>query len=429
MFALRSSFALIACAFALPDLQTARLAAQESQKLPQAEKIKFEQIGEIQAVKDAEHRIGGTDRIFLIEDDWELMRCSQLLPKLPKIDTKKESCLVVMSWKHAPRTLLSIESENETLIVKLAEGKPPLRETRESYPPNWFVYKLPAWKGPVRIEISGEPCFTILRGAAAIERSNEIWEEILRLHSGDRPTLPEQVRRYKKLWRDASEQEIKGRLMKDKDRMLREEVAPYYDILFRDLVDIRAKPAIPRIFALIESMGKFDKALGPASGALVGIGGPEVVEQCKAAMKSWNPRLRTTATGILATIATLDMREMAREQIQLPVRDRNTPLNSLEILRRIGFTKDDVPAMIRALEQVENIYVAKPEDRPKLDYYDGEMGTRLIFSLGELGPDAQAALPILERFTTDPRLPLTGFQKVAQEAINKIKTHDSKKSP
>jgi hypothetical protein len=82
--------------------------------------------------------------------------------------------------------------------------------------------------------------------------------------------------------------------------------------------------------------------------------------------------------------------------------------------------------MIHALEHVEQYYLAKPEDRPKLDYYDGEMGTRLIYSLGELGPDARAALPILERFTTDARLPLAGFQKDAQEAINKIKVRDSK---
>jgi hypothetical protein len=85
--------------------------------------------------------------------------------------------------------------------------------------------------------------------------------------------------------------------------------------------------------------------------------------------------------------------------------------------------------MIRALERVEQFYLAKPEDRPKVAYYDGEMGTRLIYSLGGLGPDAKQALPVLERFASDPRLPLPGFQKDAQEAINKIKARASKKVP
>jgi hypothetical protein len=57
------------------------------------------------------------------------------------------------------------------------------------------------------------------------------------------------------------------------------------------------------------------------------------------------------------------------------------------------------------------------------------MGTRLIYSLGELGPDAAEAIPILERFTTDPRLPLLAFQKNAQEAIDKIKQRDSDTQP
>ena len=415
------------CAAAIVNCSLRCSDAQGSVELPAARTIAVDEIGEVDAIKDAEHRLGGTDRIFLIEDDWEFNRCVQLLPKLPKIDVAKESLLVIMSWKYTPRTLKAIESQQDLLVIKLDEGKPPGAIADSYHPPKFLVFKLPAWKGPVRVEVNGEPSFTILRGAALTERSNEIWEEILRLHSGGRPTLPQQVRRYKRLWRDTSDQEIKRHIMQNKDKFLREDVAPYYDILFRDLVDIRAKPAIPRIFALIESMGKHDKALRPASNALVGIGGPELIEQCQVAMKSWNPRSRATAMGLLATFALPEMREMAREKIA--ELDRTVSLNALEILRRIGITKDDVPSMIRALEQVEKYYLARPEDRPKLEYYDGEMGTRLIYSLGELGPDAQEALPILERFTTDPRLPLRAFQKDAQDAINKIASREPARTP
>jgi hypothetical protein len=283
---------------------------------------------------------------------------------------------------------------------------------------------LPAWKTSVRIEINEEPKFTILRGAELSARTSEIWEEILRLHSGGRPTLPQQVRRYKGMWRDMSDEEIKLHIMSNKDKFMREEAAPYYDLLFRDLVDIRAKPAIPRIFALIESMGKHDKASPPAVKALVGIGGPEVVAESKTAMNSLNPRARATAFGLLAEFATPDMREMAR--VKVAELDRTAALNSLMILRRIGITKDDVPFLIHALDQVAKFYAKELEVQPFVEFYDGEVGQQLILKLGKLGPDSAEALPLLERFTTDSRLPLQAFQKNAQEAIDKIKKEQPK---
>jgi hypothetical protein len=406
-------------AFAVFPFLLATASAQEGSESQKVAKAPFEEIGEVQPIEDGEHRIGGTDRIFLVEDEWELNRCTQLLPKLPQIDTKRESLLVVMSWNSMPRTLKSIEAEQETLVIALNEEKSALERAGSYSPPKFFVYKLPIWVGPVRIEVNDEPRFTILREPELTERSNEIWEEILRLHSGGRPTLAQQVRRYKQMWRDMSEQEIKLHIMENKDQFRREDVAPYYALLFRDLVDMRAKPAIPRIFALIESMGKHDEAQRPATEALIGIGGSELVEHCHVARKSWNPRSRATGMGLLAAFALPDMRELARELIA--ELDRTMSLNALQILKRIGITKEDVPAMIHALEQVESFYKAKPEERPKLEYYDGEMGTRLIYALGELGADAEEALPVLERFTSDPRLPLRAFQADAQNAINKIK--------
>jgi hypothetical protein len=428
MNSFRRQIGIAACAITLAGFAQRVVYSCEENESQNAGPISIVEIGEVEAIKDAEFRLGGTDRIFLIEDEWDVNRCGQLLPKLPKVDLTKECLLVVMSWKHTARTLKSVDRERDTLVVSLDEEKPPLVRADSYHPPKFLVVKLPAWKGPVRVEINGEPRFTILRGSKLVKRTDEIWEEILRIHSGGRPTTTQIIRNTKRTWPDVSDEEIKRDILLNKDKYYRIDPAAYYDLLFRDLVDIRAKPAIPRIFALIESMGKHDKASQPATEALIGIGGPEVIEQCKIAMKSWNPRARATAMGLLAAFATPDMRGMAREKIA--ELDRSTALNALEILRRIGITKDDVPSLIRALEKVEEYYTASPKDRPKLaEGYDGEMGTRLIYSLGELGPDAAEAIPILERFTTDPRLPLLAFQKNAQEAIDKTKQRDSDTQP
>lgn len=57
-------------------------------------------------------------------------------------------------------------------------------------------------------------------------------------------------------------------------------------MLFWELIDIRSRSINPRIFDLIESMGPHDKAFEPAFKAVVGIGGPDVLDQCKEGLKS-----------------------------------------------------------------------------------------------------------------------------------------------
>lgn len=227
------------------------------------------------------------------------------------------------------------------------------------------------------------------------------------------------MRRYKRQWPGMTDDEVRLSLYKNKKKIRVESVSPYIDMLFRDLVDMRAKPIMPRIFALIESMGKHDKAQAPAVQSIVGIGGPEVIEHSKAMLNSWNPRARATAMGLLARFATPDMRAMAREKIA--ELDQSVSLSAMEILRRLGITKDDVPHLVYALDRVAKYYAKELENPPKLEFYNGEMGHRLIHELGELGPDAAEALPVLERFTTDSRLPLSAYQKHAQEAIDKIR--------
>ena len=80
--------------------------------------------------------------------------------------------------------------------------------------------------------------------------------------------------------------------------------------------------------------------------------------------------------------------------------------------------------MISALEQTEKYYLAAPADKPKMPYgFTGETAKGIIYEFGQMGSAAKEALPVLERFATDPKLPVPGFQPDAKEAIRKIKSN------
>ena len=121
--------------------------------------------------------------------------------------------------------------------------------------------------------------------------------------------------------------------------------------------------------------------------------------------------------GILATWGLPETRALAREK--LADLEPSISGNAFKLLQNIGITKDDVPAMIHALEQSEQYYLSTPESRPKLHYFDGEAAKHIIYAFGELGPAAKDALPILGRFATDTRL--LGFQEDAKKAVESIK--------
>ncbi len=69
---------------------------------------------------------------------------------------------MVMSWPRMARVLKSIEVVEKTLVIKLDQEASVLIETKDYRPPKFLVFKLPAWQGPVRVEVNGEPSFTIL---------------------------------------------------------------------------------------------------------------------------------------------------------------------------------------------------------------------------------------------------------------------------
>ena len=380
--------------------------------------IAVKEIGEVAAIKEAEVRLGAIDRMFLIEDQWEFDRCTLLLPKIPTIDLKAESLLVIMSWKYSARTLKGVESEGDTLVIKIDQAKPPGAIADSYHPPKFLVFKIPAWHGPIRFEVNGESSFTIPRGEAVVRQSEKVWEEILRIHSGGRATPAQMVRYYKLRSPGTTEEEIKRVILTDKRKLLAFEPASIYPMLFRELIDIRARPVIPRIFDLIESMGPFDKAFEPAFKAVVGIGGPDVLDHCKKGLKSWNPRSRHAAMLILRDLSLPESRPLAYDH--LGDVQQEVARCALDLLHHIGTTKDDVPAMIRALEEIERYHLTPEKERPNWAVYSTDVGSSIMFRLASLGPEAKAALPILERFATDPRLPGL-FQPDAKNAIEKIK--------
>lgn len=222
----------------------------------------FVSLGPVTAVHDAEYRLGPRLRRFsLIDNQWEFDRCARLLHGLPQIDIVKESLLLILSSPNAPIKLEEINIDDETLVLALSHEAGVQSENREYRQPSFDLYKFPLWSGPIRFEINHEPQFTILRGEALEKQCAELWEEILRLHSGGRPNRPELIKFYRAQWPKASDKEIIEYVMKNKDTAWRINPQAMYDNAFEELVNIRAKPLIARLFALIESMGKFDKAL------------------------------------------------------------------------------------------------------------------------------------------------------------------------
>jgi len=380
--------------------------------------IKVDDVGPIDPIKEGETRFGGTDRMFLIEDQWELDRCTRLLPKLPKIDLRKESLLIIMSWKSMPRLLESVRAEGDTLVVRVTQARPAQSETLDYHPPTFLVFKIPAWPGPVRFDVNGKIQFTIPRGKALADKSSEIWDEILRIHSGGGATLNEKVRYYKRYWLDMTEDEVRATIIThEKDKFRNLDLDKLYPLVFDDLIAIRATPAIPRIFELIQTMAPHDKALGPAIKALVAIGGPDAVEGCKKALLSTNTQSRRAAMGILATFALPETRQLARDK--LIDRDDHVSVAAFMLLQNIGIGKVDVPAMIKGLEGAKAYYMSPGDFPEKRPYgYTGELPRRLIYSFGELGPSARDALPILKEVASEPAL--RGFQEDAVKAIVKI---------
>jgi hypothetical protein len=385
----------------------------------------FVSLGSMTAVHDAEYRLGPRLRRFtLIDNQWEFDRCARLIHGIPQVDLDKESLLLILSSPNAPMKLEGLNVDGETLVLTLSHApvvQPDIsdnRDNREYRRPNFDLYKFPHWGGPIRFEVNHEPQFTILQGEALEKQCAELWEEILRLHSGGGPNRAELIQFYRAQWPAASDKEIIEYVMKNKDTARKINPQVTYDNAFEELVNIRAKPLLPRLFAFIDSMGKFDKAQSAACSAIIGIGGPEVEDYCKVAIKSQNPRSREAGMGILTNLQLPDTRPIAYEH--LGDIEANFGKNSFELLNRLGISKDDVPALIEALDKIDDFYQGREGAQKPVDgYYDGEVAKSIMGAFGQLHADASEALPLLERMADEERIP--ALREEAQQAIAQVK--------
>ena len=384
--------------------------------------VKLDDLGQLAGIPEFENRLGGVNRMFLIEDEWELARCSRLIPELPKIDLSKESLLAVMTWEARPRSIRSAHAEGQTLVIGAEEPQRKEAHADSHRSPKLLVYRMAKWDGPVRFELNGMPQFTIERGEKLTQRVDELWEEVLRLHSGAKPNRLELILLLRSNNVGLTDDEAIKLVTEDKLRYQSISNKELYPIVFRELSDLKARSAIGRLFKLIDSMGQFDPAEEPAWQAIVAIGGPDVVGECKAALKSPNRRSRAAATSILWRIADPETRTFAWDCLDST--DWESARGAIMLLKALGFKREDVPALIHRIERIEGLWKTAHEEG-RVEGYQGSLSDDMnepIWALGTLGSAGEEAIPTLERIANDPKYgPPVGLQQKAQEAINKIR--------
>jgi hypothetical protein len=385
--------------------------------------VAFKEVGQLEGIKDAEFRLGGRNRMIFVDDIWELDRCARLIPDLPWINVRKESLAILMNWTTRPRSIKTIHTNDATLVVEVEEKEvEPERNHPEGHG-QFYVAHLPKWEGPIRFELQGKPQFTILRGEALDQRANQIWEEILRLHSGGYVNRIELAHYYQNLWPSATDQQIVEDVFKDKNKLITTPAKVVYPMLFGELVNIRARSVIPRVFELIQSTGKFDPILEEAGKSLIGIGGPELVQNCKQAIESSNPRSREAAMGVLATIGDPDTRALAYD-LMFNGTDLRRIRGGLSILCGIGPQKADVPEIVKSMQRLESLLFSTTNyDRgPEFEGSSSDDICAFIYTLSNLGSQAEDALPVLEQMAEKPRFELSSsLKEAARKAVAKIK--------
>lgn len=334
-----------------------------------------------------------------------------------------------MNWTTRTRCIDYVRSEGATLVIGVKEQIVPTERGSSQPSVKFWVARIPTWFGPVRFELNGKRQFTIDRDELLNQQADRIWEEILRLHSGGRVNRIEFARYLQSGSPKISDQEVVDAAF-DKSKLLAIPATAVYPMLFEELVNIRARSVIPRIFELLNATGKFDPILESTGKALVGIGGPELVAHCKEALESWNPRSRNAAMGVLATIGDPETRLLAYRLMNGS--EVKQIRGGLSILGGIGPRKEDVPEIVRNLERLESV-LFDPQSDKRFPAYTGSISddvSAFIYTLAELGAQAQDALPILERMATKPRYPLsTTLQEAAQKAVDKIKQNPPSDSP
>jgi hypothetical protein len=403
------------------DADVHRLVCQSFDFTVKPSEITFKEVGQLDGIDGAELRLGARDRMIFVDDVWELDRCARLIPDLPWADLRKESLVVLMNWTTRTRCIDYVRPEGATLVIGIKE-QIVRAEPMASQPSfKFWVARLPTWFGPVRFELNGKRQFTIVRGVSLNQQADRIWEEILQIHSGARLSRPEFVKYLLSQSPRMSDQEATDAAF-DKEKVFRTPATVMYPILFEELINIRARPVIPRIFELLKATGKFDPILEHVRNALVGIGGPELVVNAKEALNSWNPRCRETAMGALAAIGDQETRPLAYRLMDSD--DLGSIRGGLSILNGIGPRKSDVEQIVYNMQRLESTLFDPPNGKRGPNYDMSSSGDidAFIFTLAGMGAQAKDAMPVLEQMATKPKYPLsTTLQESAQNAVDKIK--------
>ncbi|QDT74557.1 HEAT repeat domain-containing protein [Lacipirellula limnantheis] len=375
--------------------------------------VVVEQFGLFDGIPDAIHRLGNINRIFLIEDDWELERCRLLIPKLPENNPPTKSLLVVTSWPNSARTLDTVSVDGDALVIAITQKK------QENYirsgmgdGPRFIVVGLPRWNGPVKILVNGELAFTILRGEALEEFTYKTWEDFLRLHSGGRPTGGLLRRYWKQQWPTITDDQVVEKMKQF--RMVNPE--PFYRVFMSDLVDTRARGVLPKLFTLFDAMGDHDKAFTPAWQAAVAIGGPDLVAHCCKALESPNLRSRHAAMLILKTLGLPDTRDVAYQH--LADSESWMAVQALMMLQVIGPASDDAEHMVDALRKLTATWKDPPPYDPRTGNRTIEPINGLIFALSTSENPSNEVVGVIQEL--ERTFPNVSVQKNARDALERM---------
>ena len=391
--------------------------------------VSFKDLGALDTVAEVHSRLGSMYPMFLIEDHADFHRHMQLFPNLPKVNFGSEAILIVTSWHQRPRSVQFARREGEQLVLGVERPPPPEIHVMDYAPPIVKAYALPAWPGSVRFELDGREEFTVLRGEELEARVEELCNEILRIRSGGRPTREQYLRRYRKMWPKATEEELHAGVAKLRNETLKDPM-PFYTMLLRELGDMRARPAIPRIFDLMDRMEDTDQPFSAARKAIVAIGGAEAVTRCKAAFRSRNDVSRLAGMLILRDFGLPETREIAHAHLHDPY----APVGrvSLDLLHRLGHDVSDVPELVRAIRELEESIFSEDSAQARLRRRGGGAYDilTLIGRLGYIGPEASMAIPELEQIASIPKYPESRIlQEAAKEALAEIRAKPTQQTP
>jgi hypothetical protein len=377
----------------------------------------------LRSVNYAESKFGLRDRLFVVQDAWELERCQRLLPTFPKINIETEHAVVVMSWRGRKRQIDSIEAEGDGFAVKIAQEPPQPGKwsTTEYVPPDFLVCKIPACAGPVSFLINGTLDHTVLRGAALKARRVQLLADLRVWANGGQWTNEEWLARYRFEYRNDREGE-------KLDAALAQFRRGYSDrrckSIVKELAELQDRDALPALAEVAAGLSLHDELAWPVQQAFVALGGGESIGACEDLLANDNPSARGVAMLVLEDLALPSTRALAHGHLA----DTYDPVarTALFLLYALGEAPEDVHPIVEAIGSLEAQALAGGvECRAKW-----ALAHSLVGRLGKMGPDARDAVPVLKRLSDGPsNCFVDNLRPAADEALAAIQAEASAPSP